>query len=109
MVFIAYYSDMGDLQKVGEKAGLINKLAEVTKEKNGLVFFKVENEEGERKIKQTEINKIRDFGTSLYGLFDTKLSDKEALELISKRLAERISETNNILTKVLQEVNNVKY
>lgn len=100
MLFVAYYVDFGNLPKVGEKAGLVLKEVEVTKEKNGLVFFKAEGETGERKISKNEMNKIRDFGNSLYGVFENNISKKEALDLIYDKLASRILETDNIMLDI---------
>ena len=100
MTFVAYYVDFGDLPKVGEKAGFVCREAVVTKEKNGIVFFKVDGETGERKIKQTELNRIRDFGNSLYGVFEKDLILEEALDLIYISLTSRVTKTENIKIEI---------
>ena len=92
--FVAWYMELGELQRVGEKAGFKFLDAIQTKEKNGLVFYKVDGETGERKTSQVTLNMVRDFGTSVYGVFDEDISMVDALTLIYEKLEQRILETN---------------
>ena len=96
LYFAAYYMSMGDIQVVGNKDGLVMKDAIITKEKNSLVFFNVSGEDGERKISRAALNKMRDFGTSIYGLFEKELTKNEICDLIIEKLEERVLETYRV-------------
>ena len=102
--FVAWYMELGELQKVGEKAGFKFLDAVQTKEKNGLVFYKVEGESGERKNSQATLNMVRDFGTSVYGVFDEDISMKDALNLIYEKLEQRIVDTNKVKKEIAKQM-----
>lgn len=102
--FIAWYMELGELQKVGEKAGFKYLDAVQTKEKNGLVFYKVDGETGERKTSEATLNTVRDFGTSVYGVFNNDISMKDALELIMEKLEQRILDTQKVKQAVINQL-----
>jgi len=104
--FIAWYMELGELQRVGEKVGFKYLDAVRTKEKNGLVFYKVDGETGERKTSEATINTVRDFGTSVYGVFDNDISMVDALELILEKLEQRILATQKVKNQVLKQIEN---
>ena len=99
--FYANYDKLGELQtsKISEEVVCIQ--GEVSKVKNGLVFFTLENETGERKVAITKLNEFRDFGTSVYGVFDHELNKKEVLESIIEVIKHRIVESHNTITKLI--------
>lgn len=103
--FYANYDKLGELQtsKISEEVVCIQ--GEVSKVKNGLVFFTLENETGERKVTITKLNEFRDFGTSVYGVFDHELNKKEVLESIIEVIEHRIVESNNTITKLIGQLN----
>lgn len=101
--FVSFYMECGDIQKTPDKEGLIVKMAEVTKTKNGLVFYRVAGESGERKCSISAMDKFRDFGTSVYGLF-TKISDQEILEGLVSKLDERIKITEDKKNLLLNKI-----
>lgn len=102
--FVAWYMELGELQRVGEKAGFKFLDAIQTKEKNGLVFYKVDGETGERKNSQATLNMVRDFGTSVYGVFNNDISMKDALELIMEKLEQRILDTQKVKQAVINQL-----
>lgn len=102
--FVAWYMELGELQKVGEKAGFKFLDAVQTKEKNGLVFYKVDGETGERKNSQATLNMVRDFGTSVYGVFDEDISMIDALNLIYEKLEQRIVDTNKVKKEIVKQM-----
>lgn len=102
--FVAWYMELGDLQRVGEKAGFRFLDAVQTKVKNGLVFYKVEGETGERKTSEATLNMVRDFGTSIYGVFNDDISMVKALEEIHEKLEQRIVDTNKVKKAVVAQM-----
>lgn len=102
--FVAWYMELGELQRVGEKAGFKFLDAIQTKEKNGLVFYKVDGETGERKTSQSALNMVRDFGTSVYGVFDEDISMVDALTLIYEKLEQRIVDTNKVKKEIAKQI-----
>ena len=101
LYFVAYYMPLGDIQRVGNKDGLILKDAQIIREKNNLLFYNIDGELGERKISLAAVNVMRDFGTSVYGLFNYEISKKEALELIIEKLEERVLETYKVKGNII--------
>lgn len=102
--FVAWYMELGELQRVGEKAGFKYLDAVQTKEKNGLVFYKVDGETGERKSSLATLNTVRDFGTSVYGVFDNDISMLDSLNLILEKLEQRVVDTNKAKKEIIKEM-----
>ena len=98
--FASYYMECGEIQRAPGKDGLIVKMAKVNKIVNGILFYTIAGETGERKCKLSLINEFRDFGTSIYGLF-TDISDKDILLGIVRKLNERIFATQIIRDEIL--------
>ena len=76
---------------------------EVTKMKNGLIFFVLEGESGERKSSEDKLNIFRDYGTSIYGVFNEELTKGDALNGIIKTLEARILQTRDTINKLVQQ------
>lgn len=108
LTFVAYYMKCGDIQRAANKSGLIINEAKVTKIKNGLIFYIIDGETGERKCKPEALNIFRDFGTSIYGIFEpNKMEQKEYLEAIIEKLEERVLEANASKKFLLKELNKI--
>lgn len=106
--FVAYYMKCGDIQGVANKSGLITNEAKITNIKNGLIFYIIDGETGERKCKSEALNTFRDFGTSIYGIFEpNKMNQKEYLEAIIEKLEERVLEANASKKFLLKELNKI--
>ena len=103
--FYANYDKLGSIQTTKISDEVICIQGEVSKVKNGLVFFTLENETGERKVTITKLNEFRDFGTSVYGVFDHELNKKEVLESIIEVIEHRIVESNNTIIKLIGQLN----
>lgn len=97
LVFAAYYMECGNIQKTDGKDGLIIKTVEVTNYKNGLIFYRVDGEMGERKSNIKFLNQFRDFGTSIYGIFE-QISGDEAIDGIVQKMNDRIDETTKAMS-----------
>lgn len=90
VTFIGWYMPMGEVQQTVGKSGLYIKNGKVTKIKNGLIFYKLEDETGERKCSDKYLDKVRDFGTSIYGVFTSEVSKNEIIDSIIEKLEERV-------------------
>lgn len=90
VTFVGWYMPMGEVQQTVGKEGLIIKTGEVTKVKNGVVFYILEGETGERKCSEKFIDVIRDFGTSIYGVFYSVINKADAIDAIIEKLEERV-------------------
>lgn len=90
VTFVGWYMSMGEVQQTVGKDGLIIKTGEVTKVKNGIVFYILEGETGERKCSEKFIDKVRDFGTSIYGVFYSTIDKNIAIDAIIEKLEERV-------------------
>ena len=90
VTFVGWYMPMGEVQQTVGKEGLIVKLGEVTKVKNGVIFYRLDGETGERKCSEKFIDKVRDFGTSIYGVFYSKIDKNNAIDAIIEKLEERV-------------------
>lgn len=106
--FVAFYMPLGDIQLTSGKGldnGVIIKNAEPTKMKNGLCFYNIDGEIGERKFKLDNLNKFRDFGTSIYGVFNKNFCTRnEYIQLIIEKLEERVLETYKAKSVLLLEL-----
>lgn len=93
IVFAAWYMQMGEIQLAPGKDGLRIVSGEITKVKNGLIFYKLEDETGERKCSISAIGAMRDFGTSIYGIFNGSVDEinknviiDSVIEVLEKRV-----------------------
>ena len=102
--FYGNYDILGDIQttKISEEILMVSGV--VTKMKNGLVFFNLYGETGERKISEDKLNIFRDYGTSVYGVFTKKLSKDEVLNRIIKTLENRIIQTHETINKLVLQI-----
>jgi hypothetical protein len=100
LTFAAYYMACGDIQQTAGKDGLVIKKGNITKLKNGLVFYKIEGETGERKVKTLTLNLMRDFGTSIYGIYIEEKTEQEFKILIKNKLVKRLEQSNLILASL---------
>lgn len=104
--FVSFYMNLGDIQATTGKDGFFFKDGEVTKLVPGYLLYKVDGETGERKCNLKFVNKFRDFGTSIYGVFKTDtMSKKEYLENIIEKLEERVLETYKAKAVLIIELN----
>lgn len=95
--FMAWYGPLGNLQTNGDKKGFYSKVAEVVKEDDQFIKFQIEGEGGIRKFEKSSINTFRDYGTSIVGIFDNRIEDDLALDLISHVLDVRINATHILI------------
>ena len=49
---------------------------------------------------------VRDFGTSVYGVFDEDISMVDALTLIYEKLEQRIVDTNKVKKEIAKQMDN---
>ena len=91
--FVSYYTKMGSIKGSDDKLGLVIKDTQTTKEFQSLLYFKLDDENFERKISKKDLNKIRDFGTSVYGLFEVE--ENENSEIFKKDTIIKILEVLN--------------
>ena len=101
--FYANYDRLGEIQTTKISDEVVMTTGTVTKVKNGLVFFILDNETGERKITETSMNCFRDFGTSVYGVYETEISKHEALQGMIDVLEARISQTKTTINSLVQQ------
>jgi hypothetical protein len=90
VTFVGWYMSMGEVQQIVGKEGLIIKIGEVTKVKNGVVFYRLDGETSDRKCSEKFIDKVRDFGTSIYGVFYSIVDKNELIDTIIEKLEERV-------------------
>lgn len=100
LTFAAYYMACGDIQQTAGKDGLVIKKGNITKLKNGLVFYKIDGETGERKANINALNTMRDFGTSIYGIYDEEKTEQEVKILIKNKLAKRLEQSQLVLASL---------
>lgn len=105
--FVSFYMNLGDIQATTGKEGFSFKEGEVTKLVPGYLLYKVDGETGERKCNLKFVNKFRDFGTSVYGVFEIgTMSKKEYIENIIEKMEERVLETYKAKAALIIELNN---
>ena len=98
--FYANYDLLGEIQSTKVSDEVVCAQGEVTKVKNGLIFYTLENETGERKVTVTKLNEFRDFGTSVYGVFDTQLEIHDVLNKIIAVIETRIEDSKKTIMKL---------
>lgn len=101
--FYGNYDLLGEIQATKISEEIVMTSGEVTKMKNGLVFFVLDGEAGERKSSEDKLNIFRDYGTSIYGVFDKELTKGDALNGIIKTLESRILQTRDTINKLVQQ------
>ena len=107
--FVSYYSKLGDIQVTNGKDGLSFKTGEVTKLVPGYILYRVEGEAGERKCNIKFANVFRDFGTSIYGIFNVGfMEQKDYIETIIEKLEQRVLETYKSKSDLIIELNKVR-
>lgn len=107
--FVSYYMKLGDIQATTGKDGFVFKEAEVTKAKHGYLFYIVDGETGERKCNLKFVDKFRDFGTSVYGVFKPGVMErKDYIEAIIEKLEERVLETYKAKAGLISELDKIR-
>lgn len=98
--FYANYDKLGSIQTTKISDEVVESCGEVTRVKNGLIFFNLENETGERKISAEQLNVFRDFGTSIYAVCDISFDKHIMLNKIIEVLETRISDSRETIMKL---------
>jgi hypothetical protein len=98
--FYANYDVLGDIQTTKVSDEIVVCKGTVTKVKNGLIFFILDNETGERKVSEDKLNSFRDFGTSVYAVCDTLLTQGQIISSMIDVLNNRIAQTKNTMSKL---------
>jgi hypothetical protein len=101
--FYGNYDSLGEIQTTKITEEIVITVGEITRVKNGAVFFILEGEAGERKNSEEKLNIFRDYGTSVYGVFDKELTKGDALNGIIKTLEARILQTKDTINKLVQQ------
>ena len=98
--FYANYDVLGDIQTTKVSDEIVVCKGTVTKVKNGLIFFTLDNETGERKVSKDKLNSFRDFGTSVYAVCDKLLTQGQIISSMLEVLNNRIAQTKNTMSKL---------
>ena len=101
--FYGNYDALGEIQTTKISEEIIMCVGKVTRIKNGIVFFILDGEAGERKSSEKKLNIFRDYGTSVYGVFDHGLTKGDALNGLIKTLESRILQTKDTINKLVQQ------
>ena len=101
--FYGNYDALGEIQTTKISEEVVMTAGAVTKVKNGLIFFVLDGETGERKVAEDKLNIFRDYGTSVYGIFEEELTKGAVLNSIIKVLEARILQTRDTVNKLVQQ------
>lgn len=106
--FFAWYTKMGQLQTVGNKSGYQKKIGKVIKEDETKIEYRLNGENGLRKLNKNCLEKFQDFGTSIIGIYSNELTEDAVLELILDCLNKRISETYTTSYEIAEKISTNK-